>query len=177
MRPTRCVRTCWRPIGLTGLGLMLLLGTACAGVGSIQGQVFDAQTKQPIPGAIVLGVWTQREGMVFHITKLVDVKEVEVDAQGRFTLDRSLGFGIEESITVYKFGYVAWNNELIFPSYENRKSKSIPDLILLQPFPAEESHQKHRGFIESVIRGGMYSNERDQRFEDAIRGREPLKST
>jgi len=35
-------------------------------------------------------------------------------------------FGVEESVTVYKFGYVAWNNELIFPSYENRKSKSIP---------------------------------------------------
>jgi len=112
--------------------------------------------------------------MVFHITKFVDVKEAEVDANGRFTLDRPPGFGVEESVTVYKFGYVAWNNELIFPSYENRKSKSIPDPILLEPFPAGESHQKHRGFIESVIRGGMYSNERDQRFEDAIRGREPL---
>ncbi len=113
--------------------------------------------------------------MVFHITKLVDVKEVEVDTQGYFTLDRAMGFGVEESVTVYKFGYVAWNNELIFPSYENRKNKSIPDPILLEPFPEGESHRKHRLFIESVIRGGMYSNERDQRFEDAIRGGESLK--
>ena len=174
MRPTRCARTCWHLIGLTGLGLLLLFGTACAGVGSIQGQVFDAQTKQPIPGAIVLGVWTQREGMVFHITKLVDVKEVEVDAQGRFTLDRSLGFGIEESITVYKFGYVAWSNELIFPSYENRKSKSIPDLILLEPFPVGESHQKHLMFIRSAIKSSMHYIENRPNFHKAIEREFPL---
>jgi hypothetical protein len=168
MRPPRCARTCWHLIGLTGLGLLLLFGTACAGVGSIQGQVFDAQTKQPIPGAIVLGVWTQREGMVFHITKLVDVKEVEVDAQGRFTLDRSLGFGIEESITVYKFGYVAWSNELIFPSYENRKSKGIPDPILLELFPAGESHHKHAMFINSVAATGMYGIEGRAKLEKEL---------
>jgi hypothetical protein len=62
MRPTRCAKPCWRPIGLTGLGLLLLLGTACAGVGSIQGQVLDAQTKQPIPGAIVLACGPGRKG-------------------------------------------------------------------------------------------------------------------
>jgi hypothetical protein len=174
MRPTRCTRIYWRPIGLTGLGLLLLLGTACAGVGSIQGQVLDAQTKQPIPGAIVLGVWTRQEGMVFHITKLVDVKEAEVDAQGRLTLDRPLGFATDESVTVYRFGYIAWNNELIFPSFENRKSKSIPDLIVLEPFPVGETHQKHRLFIDSVTHNSMYTYEQNPKFEQAIHGKEPV---
>ena len=129
--------------------------------------MLDAQTQQPIAGAVVLGVWTKQEGMVFHRTVLVGVKEAETNAEGRFELERPGALGVEESVTVYKFGYVAWNNQYIFPTDENRKRTGIPDQIPLELFPPDGSHQKHIRFIHSATMSS-FSARSWVRFRDAI---------
>lgn len=149
--------------------LLALAGSGCAG--TLTGQILDAQTGQPVPGAVVLGVWTKVAGLpgLAH-TELVAVNETETDAQGQFALDRPGSFGIdEESITVYKFGYVAWNNLFIFPTSERRPSVRVPDRIPLEHFPPTQSHRRHMTFINSATAAGMYGLNRIPRFWNALR--------
>lgn len=65
--------------------------------GPLAGRVVDRQTAQPIAGAVVLGVWTKVGGVpeLYH-TKLVDVREAETDADGRFVLGRPQDPWIDE---------------------------------------------------------------------------------
>jgi hypothetical protein len=154
---------------LLGLAVLWLSGAGCSLTGPIHGQVLDARTGQPVPGAIVLGVWTTREGVPgLYATKLVDVREVEVDAQGRFTLERPLGMILEgdESLTVYKFGYLAWNNLFLFP-LARRKGTGIPETIRLEEFPAGGSSQEHMSFVH-LAGSDQYGIERIPKFWKAI---------
>jgi hypothetical protein len=158
-----------RSLGLVTL-LLLLPATACGG--SIEGQVLDAQTGKPIQGAVVLGVWTKVAGLPgLHHHELVGVREVETDADGRFTLERpSSQYNREdgESVTVYKFGYVAWNNIFTFPASQRRTGRQVPAQILLERFPQGESHQRHMSFISNARRAGMYGYESNPKFERAV---------
>ena len=171
MGPSRSSTQLWLCTALVGL---LLAGTACAArVGPITAQVLDAQTNQPIPGAIVLGVWTTKGEGIFGAhapTKLVGVQEVETDAQGRFTLERPGWVGEDdESITVYKFGFVAWSNLFLWPTSKRREDSRVPAQILLEAFPGGGDRRKHISFISGATRGG--DNSRDTpKFFQAIQG-------
>ncbi len=102
-------------------------------------------------------------------TELVGVKEVEVDAQGRFELERPGDLSVdEESVTVYKFGYVAWNNQFLFPSLQRREDTHVPEQIRLEMFPFGESRTSHRDFI-SLATMGVGLSSRAPRFWDAVR--------
>ncbi len=154
---------------LVALVSVLLVSGGCTR--TIRGQVVDGQTGKPIAGAIVLGVWTKVAGLPgLNYHKLVGVREVETDAEGRFVLEALMRFPREddESVTVYKFGYVAWSNLFIFPTSERRKDMSIPPVIGLEPFPAGQSHQRHMSFISNARRAGMYGYERSRKLEDAL---------
>jgi len=168
-----------RPLGLLGLaGLVLgaLTGAGCALTGPIRGQALDAQTGHPVPGAIALAVWTRREGPPgLRATILAGYQEVEADAQGRFSLDRPAGLSFsEESVTIYKPGYIAWNNLDVFPSLEPRQDTRVPTQILLERFPAGESHIRHRSFIDIQTMGVGLSG-RAPTFWNAIRGGEQMR--
>ena len=160
--------------GLSGLVFLLTLfaGTGCAR--TIQGQVLEAETGKPIAGAIVLGVWTETHGFGEHYTTLVGAREAETDAQGRFTLERVQSlFGVEE-ITVYKFGYIAWSNRIIFDGPSgNRANHEVPPEIRLAPFPPGGSHKEHVRFIDlatsmTISRGAWV------KFREAIRQEERM---
>ncbi len=128
----------------------------CAG--TIRGQVVDAQTGPPIAGAVVLGVWTKGAGLpgLSH-TELVGVRETETGTDGRFELEEVRGWLLDEkSITIYKFGYVAWNNLFIFPSFQRRESARIPGEIRLDDFPLRGDHRKHLDFIDQAGSIFMY---------------------
>jgi hypothetical protein len=121
---------------LAFLCILLQIGSGCTS--TLEGQVLDAQTGKPIQGAVVLGVWTKVGGLpgLYH-HELVGVREVETDAEGRFVLERAkrIIYEDDESVTVYKPGYVAWNNIYMFPVSERRKDQRIPSEIFLIPFP------------------------------------------
>ncbi len=161
-----------RHLPVLALSVLLCLISATPGcAGSIQGQVLDARTGQPVAGAVVLGVWTKQAGLpgLSH-TELVGVKEVEVDAQGHFTLERPGASYGEESVTVYKFGYVAWNNLFSFPTSQRRKDTGVPPQILLEPFPPGESHQKHMDFVSDATRSSLSYKAVKPLFDNALKG-------
>jgi hypothetical protein len=154
--------------GLVALALLLLCGVGCAAAGPIQSQVLDAQTGQPVTGAIVLGVWTKRVGLGEHHTELVGVAETEVDVQGRFVLPRPRGRYDEERVTIYKFGYVAWNNLYKFPLLTLLPERQVPPTIQLEPFPVVGSHHQHMMFIDGATSSGLFGNNDDPKFEGAL---------
>ena len=142
--------------------------TGCAT--TLRDQVLDAQTGQPIEGPVVLGVRTKGAGLpgLSH-TELVGVREAETDAAGRFALDGASGLLLDEqSITVYKFGYAAWNNQWIFPGFKPRPDPRVPAEIRLEPFPAGGSHQQHMMFIRSATSSTLYGRSVDPKFQNAI---------
>ena len=134
---------------LVALALLALGVSGCAT--TIRARVLDAETRQPIAGAVVRGVWTKLvgvPGLTSH--ELTGSQETETDADGRFTLDRRPSSDDGESVLVYKFGYVAWSNLSTFPSRLRRKSHDIPEDILLERFPPSQSHTEHIRFIGSL---------------------------
>jgi hypothetical protein len=128
-----------------------LLATGCAG--TIRAQVLDAETRQPLTGVVVLGVWRRTQALGLGPTKTVAVQETQVDSQGRFELERPSTLFGEESVTVYKFGYVAWNNQMVFPSSVRRADTHIPEQIFVDLFPSGQSHREHKDFISLTTSG------------------------
>ena len=139
---------------LLGAWFTLVCVTACLGCTTpIRGRVIDASTGQPLQGVAVLGVWVRIPELpgLQHKHELVGLAETQTDENGRFTLPRPRGKANEEGITAYKFGYVAWSNLLVFPTFARRPSQRIPSTVPLERFPADQSHRGHSSFISVVI--------------------------
>lgn len=126
-----------RLLGLVGCFVLVFSNTSCAG--TIQGQVVDAQTGNPIEGAVVLGFW-EKQGE----------QEVETNAHGRFTLDWPSDVPEDAGLViVYKFGYVVWNNYDIFDPrdhssyFQPRPDHRVPTQIILEPFPPDGNRARH----------------------------------
>jgi len=156
-----------RAFGMTTCLVLALAITGCAT--TLRGQVLDAQTGQPIPGAVVLGVWTKGGGVpgLAH-TDLVGVREAETDGEGRFELEGVSGWLLDEKkITVYKFGYVAWSNQFLFPTFNRREETGVPAQVRLEIFPSEGNHREHMRFISLGSAAGVY-DEMNPKFQKAI---------
>jgi hypothetical protein len=163
-----------RVLLLIGL-LSLLLGSGACAIrsGPIASQVLDAQTGQAIAGAVVLGVWTTKGEGIFGAhapTKLVGVREAETDREGRFTLERPPGvFGADdESVTVYKFGYVAWSNLFLWPTSKRREDTQVPAQIRLESFPPGGDRRRHIDFIDGATRASLSSRVARPKFDKAL---------
>lgn len=78
--------------------------------GPYEGKVIDAQTRQPVKGAVVLGVWNKYQLTVGGaIGEFYDNAEVLTDENGHFKID-GLGVRIltnveEMNVMVFKAGY------------------------------------------------------------------------
>ena len=105
--------------------LLLIVIFAQASDRTYQGKVIDAETKEPIEGAVVVAVWWEQRGFFFGSTeRFKDVKEELTDRDGRWSIvgpegyERKLipGFlqliGIwatkSPSFIVFKPGYCSW---------------------------------------------------------------------
>lgn len=102
-------------IGRMSLLLFFLVLTAgCVSYaridGPYEGKVIDAQTRQPVKGAVVLGVWNKYQFTVGGPTgEFYDSVEVLTDENGHFKID---GLGVrvlsnvdEMDIMIFKAGY------------------------------------------------------------------------
>ena len=127
----------------------------CAGCTTpITGKIVDAETGQPIEGAILLVEWTKVHGFGNTYTSSEKAVEVFSDKDGIVKIpgynDPTVG---KPDITIYKKGYVAWNSHWIFPDFRNRTDFKWKNgfVFRLQRFKTEYSYREHVNFISNSI--------------------------
>ena len=137
--------------------IFLLLLTGC--YPSISGTVVDAETGKAIEGAVVMAEWTKTKGIPgMPYTKSYKVSEAVTDKEGKFRVSGVYNpFVNPPDVTVYKIGYVAWNNHDIFPDYEKRKDFKWRSgyIFKLERFKEEYSYDKHVDFIRGCINSSL----------------------
>lgn len=105
-------------IGVISLFMLLTLAGCYF---PMSGKVIDAETSQPIEGAVVLVEWTKTHGIGEHWTESAKVVEVISAKDGIVKISGCYDpFVRSPDVTIYKKGYVAWNNYYIFPNSLHR---------------------------------------------------------
>jgi len=147
---------------------MVVMSSSC--YAEIIGKVADAETGQPVEGAIVLVQWTKTKGMPGMIHHEVDkIVEVETDKEGRFSIAEKYNPLINTAdIVIYKDGYVAWRNDIIFPGWTKRKDfkLNVGIVIKLETFKEGFSRYDHCGFMNHGIIGANI--EQTPKFSKAL---------
>jgi hypothetical protein len=134
--------------------------------GPITGIVVDAETGKPIKEAVVLVEWTSTKGIGLTHTGSYKVVEIATNKEGMFTVSGVLNpFVNPPNVTVYKKGYVAWNNKFIFPDYRKRNEFRWQDAYVfkLVKFKDAYSYIDHEIFIDGAVHVGL-SSEKKQLF-------------
>jgi len=139
--------------------LRLLITIFCAVLFSsgcylpINGRVVDARTQQPIEGAIVLVEWTKKHGFGDAWTESYKVVETVSDKDGIVNIAGCYSPFVEKpAVTVYKKGYVAWNDENIFPGWAKRTDFRWGNYVFkLERFKEEYSYTDHQMFTSRAI--------------------------
>lgn len=137
---------------------MLLLTAGC--YEEVKGTVVDAETGEPIEGAVVLVQWTKTKGLGLTYHEVYKIIEVETDKNGKFTVSGAYNpFVNPPIIVVYKKDYVAWRNDFIFPDYEKRNDfKWQNDYVFrLERFKENYSKEEHHYFIGHGIIGADFN--------------------
>jgi len=159
---------------------MLVLLLPCVGCTTpMIGKIVDAESGQPIEGAILLIEWTKVHGFGNTYTKSEKAVEVFSDKDGVVNIP---GYNdptvARPDITIYKPGYVAWNNRWIFPDTRKRTDYKWKDgyVFRLERFKEEYSHSEHIMFLDNCIGTGLINNkiniERATQFERNERQKE-----
>lgn len=140
------------------------------------GRVIDAETQQPLEGAIVLVEWTKTGGYPFSATTSVHAVEVVSDNDGKVELPGISDLFVNPPhVTVYKQGYVAWNDQFIFPpGYTERTDFKWENnyIFKMEKFKPGYSYDSHTSFLSSAIRTG--SIEQKSNIMKAIRWEKEL---
>jgi hypothetical protein len=137
--------------------MLILLSLVSGCYLPMTGTVIDAETKVPIEGAVVLVEWTKTKGMGFTYTEPYKVAETLSDREGKFKLPGCICIATEDpDITIYKKGYVAWNNQYIYPSYAKRTNFVWgTSSYEISRIPVGFSKELHIAFIHMVIHLGL----------------------
>ena len=137
------------------LFIILFMTSGC--YAEMTGIVVDAETGQPIKGAVVLVQWTETKGlpgMSYH--ELHKIVEVETSEEGKFKVSETSNPLVgPPTVVIYKSGYVAWRNDFIFPGWKKQTNSSYQtgSVIKLEKFKETYSHEEHIDFIEYGIIG------------------------
>lgn len=124
-------------------------------LGPFDGQVLDADTDQPVEGALVWCSWSFTRGIGSQAPETSRSAEGTTDADGRYHIPalRSYPWGLSTrlarfSLIVYKKGYVAYRHDRIFNQRRRRKDFSqFNNTISLSRWSPELSHTNHLLFI------------------------------
>jgi hypothetical protein len=147
---------------LTSISLLIVLTiTGC--YLPMSGRVIDAETQQPIEGAVVLVEWTKTHGLGEHWTESYKVAEVVSDKDGKVSLPGCYSpFVRPPDVTIYKKGYVAWNNYYIFPNYVHRTDFEWGSgyVFKMKKFLDTYSYLKHSSFVEGAAHLGLADDEK-----------------
>lgn len=133
--------------------IFLFVITGCEG--TITGIVVDAENGQPIEGAVILVEWTKVKGIpgMTH-TESYKVVEAVTNKEGKASIEGVAAYFVSmPRVTVYKKGYVAWNNEYVFPDWKKRTDFKWENnyVFKLEKFKPEYSYDKHIAFIRASM--------------------------
>jgi len=143
------------------VSLLLFMASGC--YGEMTGTVVDAETGAPIEGAVILVEWTVTKGVPgMRVTEKFKVIEKVTDKEGKVAISEELDPLVNPPrITIYKKGYVAWNNQHIFPTWKKRTDFRWTEgtTVKMEPFKREYSRAEHVYFLHSVTHWGELINE------------------
>jgi len=130
------------------------------------GTVIDAESGKPIEGAVVLVEWTYTSGKWIGLRSTSSYKVVETvtDKEGKFKVSGVLNpFVDPPDVTIYKRGYVAWNNKFIFPDYAKRTDFRWEKgyVFRMEKFREKYSYNDHTSFISDAIHSWSASENKD----------------
>ncbi len=138
---------------LIALMMVLFTATGCAGFisGPFSGKVIDAETKEPIEGAVVVVTYYGREYYPWGsgITRLDVVDETLSDTNGEFKISKKLGsMPINyrykwPKFTIYKRGYKTSDMLGGFKAYPYiDKNRNLEGIILIKPGNTADESKK-----------------------------------
>ena len=84
--------------------------------------VLDAETHEPIEGAVALAYWNDTEGVGLTYTRTMAIVEESSDIDGKTRIPSvSASFSTHSpQLKVYKYGYVGWSSKFVYlGSYED----------------------------------------------------------
>ncbi|MCI5123905.1 MAG: hypothetical protein D3925_05370 [Candidatus Electrothrix sp. AR5] len=156
--------TLLKQYGFTILLTFVLPLNGCSG--STTFRVLDAETKQPIEGAVALAEWTSTGGLPgFSHTSTDKVAEDVSDSEGKLTIPGAWGFLALQTphIKIYKPGYVGWDSKRIYLGYRGNdimrtRAKKRTDFVMknqdifLEPWDDEKhSYISHGSFLSISV--------------------------
>lgn len=158
----------------------LLLPTACSSMDKTPkgptAIVIDEETGKPIEGAVAIAIWRKNkitEGAWFEGGREVPVRieEVVSDKEGRLCIQGFWNWHLYDNryprLTVYKFGYVCWDQEKIFMSnYKWQKRTDFnrnSQIVRLKKWQEIYLQEEQLTFIRSIMRGDEFKT-KDQLF-------------
>ena len=165
------------------LAIAALAAVSC-GAPPYTARVTDAETGEPVEGAVYLAVWWDEvsgkkawfEGTSTEMTKFVEGTTGEdglIKVPDFWTRNP---FAKERTLTVYKPGWVMWNQEYVFPDMEKRSGFGIEDRdVRLKRWKLEYSYKGHERLLINAGRGqitGERYREGKQVFINAYRSYE-----
>lgn len=139
------------------ISLLFFLITGC--YATITGTIVDAETGEPIDGAVVLVEWTVTKGFGLTHHEVYKIIEVETDKEGKFTISGTLNPLVDPpDVVIYKAGYIAWRNDYIFPGWKKRTDFQYQNgqVFKLERWKDEYSHEEHHMFMAHGIIGASF---------------------
>jgi hypothetical protein len=124
----------------------------------ITGKVVDAESGDPIEGAVIMIEWTKTKGIGLTHTESYKVVEVLTDKEGKVMIPGvDSVFANLARVAVYKKGYVLWSNNNVFKgsrqltNFEWKNNYTFE----LNRFKPEYSYIDHTSFISRAISAGF----------------------
>ncbi len=133
---------------------------------AFQGKVIDAETKEPIEGAVAVAVYTKKTiGIAESYTVIIDVKETLTDKNGEFhfpsytTITQPLSWEYVTDFIIYKPGYGNFPNGRVYPikgmdiGFEDFFSGAIgvvKDILFREPWKAGAESTKMKAVLGVV---------------------------
>jgi hypothetical protein len=145
--------------------------------------VIDDETGKPIDGAVAIAIWRKHnylnawfEGGTEEVVK---IEESVSDKEGRIYINGFFGlylFSQEPHLTIYKFGYVCWDQEDIYITDTHTEKRIDFNLkhrtARLKKWPEGFSFLGHESFIDAVT-SIDFPNAREQLFLNAYESETP----
>ncbi len=166
-------------LSVIALILLILSSSGCISILNTRAypdttfKVVDAETNQPIEGAVLLVQWTKPGPFFTTAATNYKVVEVQSDEKGVFAVPGAFRMGLNAPrLVVYKRGYVAWRNDFTFPGYERKtdfkwRNGYTIELEKFQHSRNVDLIDAHHSFITGGYSSGVPSN---GLFKRALRG-------